>query len=134
MGEKGVHVHQEKIQAIINWPTPKTITELKGFLGICNYYRKFVKGFSQIYAPLRDLTRKGAFTWNDEAYVTFERMKKVMSTFPVLSLSDFSQSFILECDAFGERVEAILMKNRHPISYESQKLRGHDLLCTIYDK
>ena len=57
-----------------------------------------------------------------------------MSTFPVLSLPDFSQSFILECDAFGEGVEAILMKNRHPIVYERQKLRGHDLLCTIYDK
>lgn len=58
----------------------------------------------------------------------------MMSTFPVLSLPDFSQSFILECDAFGEGVEAILMKNRHPIVYERQKLRGHDLLCTIYDK
>ena len=57
-----------------------------------------------------------------------------MSTFPVLSLSDFSQSFILECDAFGEGVGDILMKNRHPIAYESQKLRGPELLYTIYDK
>jgi len=99
IGAKGVQVHQEKIQAIINWPTPRTLTELKIFLGICSYYRKIVKGFSQLYTPLTDLTRKGAFDWNDEARSTFETMKKVMSTCHVLSLPNFSQPFILECDA-----------------------------------
>ena len=54
IGVKGVQVHQEKIQAILDWPTPKTLTELKGFLGICCYYRRFVKGFSQLCAPLTD--------------------------------------------------------------------------------
>jgi hypothetical protein len=134
IGAKGVQVHQEKIQAIIDWPTPKTLTELKSFLGICNYYRKFVKGFSQLCAPLTDLTRKGAFEWSDEAQSTFDKMKKVMSTCPVLSLPDFSQPFILECDASGEGVGAVLMQNRHPIAYESRKLRGPELLYTIYDK
>jgi hypothetical protein len=86
IGEKGVQVHQENIQAIIDWPTPKTLTELKGFLGICCYYRRFVKGFSQLCAPLTDLTKKGAFTWNPEAQSTFDKMKKVMSTCPVLAL------------------------------------------------
>jgi hypothetical protein len=61
---KGVLVHQEKIQAIIDWPTPKTLTELKGFLGICFYYRRFVKGFSQLCTPLTDLTRKGELKWS----------------------------------------------------------------------
>jgi hypothetical protein len=134
IGEKGVHVHQEKIQAINNWPTPRTLTELKSFLGICSYYKKFVKGFSQLCAPLIDLTRKGAFEWNDEAQSTFEKMKKVMSTCLVLSLPDFSQPFILECDASGEGVGAVLMQNRHPIAYESRKLRGTELMYTIYDK
>jgi hypothetical protein len=134
IGEKGVQVHQEKIQAILDWPTPKTLTELKGFLGICSYYRRFVKGFSQLCAPLTDLTRKGAFRWSQEAHVTFDKMKKVMSTCSVLSLPDFSQPFILECDASGEGIGAVLMQNRHPISYESRKLRGPELLYTIYDK
>jgi len=71
IGEKGVQVHQEKIEAIINWPTPRTLTKLKGFLGICSYYRKFVKGYSQICAPLTDLTKKWAFTWSHEAHVLF---------------------------------------------------------------
>jgi hypothetical protein len=116
---KGVQVHQEKIQAIMEWPTPKTLTELRGFLSMCTYYRKFVKGFSQLCAPLTDLTKKGAFKWSEEARFTFEKMKKVMSTRPVLALPDFGQPFTLECDASGEGIEAVLMQNRHPLSYES---------------
>jgi hypothetical protein len=132
IGVKGVQV--QKIQAILDWPSPKTLTEIKGSLGICNYYKRFVKGFSQLCAPLTDLTRKGAFKWSIEAQSTFDTMKKVMSTCPVLSLPDFSQPFILECDASGEGVGVVLMQNRHPIAYESRKLRGPELFFTIYDK
>jgi hypothetical protein len=121
IGEKGVQVHQEKITAIREWPTPKTLTELRGFLGLCTYYRKFVKGFSQLCSPLTDLTKKGSFKWNDEAQVTMEKMKEVMSTYPVLALLDFSIPFTLECDASGEGIGAVLMQNRHPLSYESRK-------------
>jgi hypothetical protein len=134
IGEKGVQVHQEKITAIREWPTPKTLTELRGFLGLCTYYRKFVKGFSQLCAPLTDLTKKGSFKWNDEAQVTMEKMKKVMSTCPILALPDFSIPFTLECDASREGIGAVLMQNRHPLAYESQKLRGPELLYNIYNK
>jgi hypothetical protein len=134
IGVKGVQVHQEKIQAILDWPTPKTLTELKGFLGICCYYRRFVKGFSQLCAPLTDLTKKGAFKWSSEAQLTFDKMKKVMSTCPVLALPDFGQPFTVECDASGEGIGAVLMQKRHPLVYESRKLRGPELLYTIYDK
>jgi hypothetical protein len=134
IGVKGVQVHHEKIQAIVEWPTPKTITELRGFLRIRTYYRKFVKGLSQLCAPLTDLTKKGAFKWSEEAQFTFDKMKKVMSTCPVLALPDFDQSFILECDASGEGIGAVLMQNRHPLACESLKLRGPELLYTIYDK
>ena len=118
----------------MEWPTPKTLTELRGFLGICTYYMKFVKGFSQLCAPLTNLTKKGAFKWSEEAQFTFDKMKKVMSTCPVLALLDFGQPFTLECDASGEGIGAILMQNRHPLAYESRKLRGPELLYTIYDK
>jgi hypothetical protein len=134
IGVKGVQVHQEKIQAILDWPTPRAFIELKGFLGICCYYRRFVKGFSQLFAPLTDLTKKRAFKWNPEAQATFEKMKKVMSTCPVLALPDFTQPFTVECDASGEGIGAVLMQNMHPIVYESQKLRGPELLYTIFDK
>jgi hypothetical protein len=134
IGEKGVQVHQEKIKAIMEWPTPKTLTELRGFLGMCTYYRKFVKGFSQLCAPLTDLTKKGAFKWSEEAQFTMDKMKKVMSTCPVLALPDFGLPFTLECDASGEGIGVVLMQNRHPLAYESRKLRGPELLYSIYDK
>jgi hypothetical protein len=91
---------------------------LKGFWGICCYYRRVIKGFSQLFAPLTDLTKKGVFTWNPEAQATVEKMKKVMSTCLVLSLLNFTQPFIVECDASGVGIGAILMKNKHPIVYE----------------
>jgi hypothetical protein len=65
---QGVQVHQENIQAILDWPTPRTLTELRGFFGLCSYYRRFVKGFSQLGAPLTDLTKKGAFNWTEESH------------------------------------------------------------------
>jgi hypothetical protein len=83
----------------MEWPTPKTLTELRGFLGICTYYRKFVKEFSQLCAPLTNLTKKGAFQWSEEAQFTFDKMKKVMIACPILALPNFGQPFTLECDA-----------------------------------
>ena len=109
----------EKIRAIRDWPTPKTITELKGFLGLCTYYRRYVKGFSQFAAPLTDLTKKGAFTWTELAHRTFEETKTIMISCPVLALPDFSQPFIMECDASGEGIGVVLMQNHHPIAFES---------------
>jgi hypothetical protein len=134
IGANGVQVHQEKIPAIMEWPTPKTLIELREFLGMCTYYRKFVKGFSQLCAPLTDLTKKGAFKWSEEAQNTMDKMKKVMSTCPVLALPDFILPFTLECDASGEGIGVVLMQNRHPLACESRKLRGPELLYNIYDK
>ena len=75
------------------------MTELWGFVGICTYYRKVVKGFSQLAAPLIDLTKKGAFSWMDRTQKAFDRLKEVMSSCPVLVLPDFTRPFVLECDA-----------------------------------
>ena len=69
---------------------PKIVTELKGFLGLCTYYRRYVKGFSKFSAPLTDLTKKGEFTWKDLAQKTFEEMKTIMSSCSVLALPNFS--------------------------------------------
>jgi hypothetical protein len=129
-----VQVHQEKIQAIVDWPTPKTLTELRGFLSICSYYRRIFKGFSHICAPLTNLTKKGSFRWSEEAQSTFDKMKKVMITYSVLALPNFGQPFTLECDASREGIGVVLMQNRHPFAYERYKLRGDELLYTIYDK
>ena len=67
IGANGVQVHLKKIWEILYWPTSKTVTELKGFLGLCTYYKRYVSGFSQMTAPLTDITKKGAFSWSETA-------------------------------------------------------------------
>ena len=114
--------------------SPRNVTELRGFVGICTYYRKFFKGFSQLVAPLTDLTKKGAFSWTDTAQRAFDKLKEVMSTCPMLVLLDFTQSFVLECNASGEGVGTVLMQGGHPIAFKSRKLLPHERLYPIYDK
>ena len=84
--------------------------------------------------PLADLTKKGSFKWNEEAQATMGRMKEVMSTCLDLALPDFGVPFTFECNASGEGIWALLMQNRHPLAYESRKLRGPELLYNFYDK
>jgi hypothetical protein len=98
------------------------VIDLRSFFGLCNYYRRFVRGFSQLGAPLMDLTKHGAFVWTDESHKAFDHMKEVMGTCPVLALPDFTPPFGLECDASDEGIEAVLMQEGHPIIFESRKL------------
>ena len=95
----GVKVDMDKIRAILEWPHPKSLTELRGFIGICIYYRKFVKGFSQITSPLTDLKNKHSFQWNEGDEKSFQIMKEVISNCLILVLPDFSKPFVLECNA-----------------------------------
>eukprot|EP00253_Pinus_taeda_P026790 PITA_26790 len=89
----------------------------------------------QFYAKLsKYLTRKGAFSWSDTAQQAFDRLKEVMSSCPVLALPDFTQPFVLECDASGEGIDAVLMQGGHPIAFETRKLLPHERLYSIYNK
>ena len=131
---QGVRVDEEKIEAIRSWPRPKTLTQLRGFLGLCSYYRRFVKGFSKLTASLTNLTKKGAFSWNEEAQRAFETLKEVMSSCPVLAILDFSSPFELCCNASGEGIGAVLTQHKHPIAFESRKLKNIEQTYSVYDK
>jgi hypothetical protein len=126
-------VHQEKIRAILDWPTPKNMTELRSFFGLWSYYRRFVHGFSQLGALLTDLTKHGAFIWTEKSQEAFDHMKEVMGTCPVLALPHFTLPFVLECDASDEGIGAVLMQGGHPIVFESWKLSQLERLYSIYD-
>jgi hypothetical protein len=117
-----VQVHQEKIRAFLDWPMPRNVIELRSFFRLCSYYRQFVRGSSQLGAPLTDLTKHGAFIWTEKSQEAFDHMKEVMCTCPMLPLLDFTFPFVLECDASGEGICAILMQGGHPIVFESLKL------------
>jgi hypothetical protein len=134
VSHEGVKVDPNKIKAMMDWPIPKTLKNLRGFLGLTGYYRKFVRNYGRIAAPLTTLTKKDAFSWTPEATKTFEQLKEVMCKAPVLTTPDFTKTFIVECDASGNGIGAVLMQEGRPLAFESRSLKGKDLHKRIYEK
>ncbi|XP_057872313.1 uncharacterized mitochondrial protein AtMg00860-like [Cryptomeria japonica] len=102
IGAQGVSVDEEKLKAIQNWRRPSNLTQLRGFVGLCSDYRRFVRVFSQLADPLTNQLKKGAFVWTPTVQQDFDKLKEVMSSYPVLAIPDFSHPFVLECDASGK--------------------------------
>ncbi|VVA40894.1 PREDICTED: Retrovirus-related Pol poly from transposon, partial [Prunus dulcis] len=93
---EGIYVDPQKIEAVVNWPRPTSVTEIRSFLGLAEYYRHFVEGFSTIAAPLTYLTRKRVkFAWSDKCEESFNELKTGMTTAPVLALPDDSGNFVI---------------------------------------
>ena len=106
---KGLHVEQGKIQAIEKWPTPTSLVYVQSFLGLCNYYRKFIFKFSELAAPLTYLTRKNIkFVWSDKQQHAFDHLKYVLCSAPVLRLFDFDAKTRVICDASSFCCGAVL--------------------------
>jgi hypothetical protein len=103
VGKDGVRVDPKNIEAMQDWPHPKTLNRFHGFLGLTGYYRKFVHNYEKIAAPLTALLKNNSFTWTPAAAQDFQTLKMDMCTTPVLSLPDFTKTFVLECDASRER-------------------------------
>lgn len=99
----------KKIRVMKNWPLPKTVSELRGFLGLTRYYRRFVQGYGVIAALLTKLLHKDGFKWDEEAIAMSERLKEAMVVVPVLALPDFSLPFLIEIDASGYRLGVVLL-------------------------
>lgn len=122
VSKQGVTADPAKVEAMVSWPIPKTIKQLRGFLGLTGYYRHFIKHYATIAAPLTDLLQKDSFVWSEEATKAFEALKSSMTTTPVLRLPNFSIPFVMETDASNTRIGTVLMQEEQPVAFFSKKM------------
>lgn len=128
IGEGGITTDPEKILAITNWPVPKNLKQVRGFLGLAGWYRRFLHNFSTETFPITEvISTKKRFCWTEEAQKSFERVKSLLTTAPVLANPDFSKKFYLHCDASDYGIGAVLVQldqeeNERPIAFMSKKL------------
>jgi hypothetical protein len=127
ISKEGVKVDPNKIKEITEWSKPKSISKLRGFMGLTGYYHRFIKNYAHITAPLTNLLKKNSFHWSEEAGRCFEAMKKILSSTPVLATPNFTKPFVIECDASGFGIGAVLMQEGHPIAFERRKLNKREL-------
>jgi hypothetical protein len=117
---EGVAMDADKVAAVAAWPTPQSPRALRGFLGLAGYYRKYIRDFDLIAAPLTRLLRRDAFSWDEEATTAFEALQRALTTGPVLRMPDFDMSFVVDCDASGIGFGAVLHQGEGPLAFFSR--------------
>ncbi|XP_073033805.1 uncharacterized protein [Primulina eburnea] len=134
ISEQGVSVDPKKVEAIKGWPQPKTVTEVRSFLGLAGYYRKFVEGFSSIAIPLTKLTQKNSkFIWNEACEKSFETLKTKLSSTPVLILPEDGKNFTIYSDASKGGLGCVLMQEGQVIAYASLQLKPYEQNYPTHD-
>ncbi|GJW53853.1 putative reverse transcriptase domain-containing protein [Tanacetum coccineum] len=127
-------VDPAKIEAVKNWPVPKSPTEVRQFMGLAGYYRRFIEGFSLIAKPLTKLTQKNKrFEWGADEDEAFQKLKQDLCTAPILALPEGPDDFVVYCDASLKGYGAVLMQRDKVIAYASRQLKTHEENYTTHD-
>ncbi|GJW44525.1 putative reverse transcriptase domain-containing protein [Tanacetum coccineum] len=131
---KGVHVDPAKVEAIRNWSAPTTPKEVRQFLGLAGYYRRFIEGFSLISKPLTKLTEKNKkYEWGTDEDEAFQTLKQKLCSAPILALPEGTENFVVYCDASHKGFGAVLMQREKVIAYASRQLKKHEENYTTHD-
>ncbi|GJS90972.1 putative reverse transcriptase domain-containing protein [Tanacetum coccineum] len=131
---QGIHVDPAKIKSIKDWASPKSPIEIRQFLGLAGYYRRFIEGFLKIAKPMTKLTQKKVkFDWGDKEEAEFQLLKQKLCSAPILALPDRSEDFIAYCDASIKGLGAVLMQREKVIAYASRQLKIHEKNYTTHD-
>ena len=136
---QGIHASPEKVKAVVEWPRPENVHDVRSFLGLASYYRKFIRGFSEIARPLTDLTKAAkTWDWKEPQNSAFLRLKVALATAPVLLLPNFEKQFIVTTDASDAAVGAILEQDHgrglQPIAFASRKLNSTEMRYSAYER
>lgn len=130
----GVSIDNSKTEAMLQWPRPTNVIELRGFLGLTGYYRHFVKNYGTLAKPLTQLLKKKQFHWSDTAEAAFLNLKTAMTNTPVLAMPNFAEPFTIETDACDDGIGAVLMQQGKPIAFLSKALSDTHKRLSIYEK
>jgi hypothetical protein len=128
IGRDGLAVDPHKVDAVRQWPAPTNVSELRSFLGLAGYYRRFLEQYSKVALPLTELTKDEVeWKWTDAEKGSFEQLKDMLSNAPVLKLADPERPYVIHCDASGYAIGACLMQDQgnglQPVSYISAKMK-----------
>jgi hypothetical protein len=132
---EGVATEPSKITVVVSWPVPVNVKQPRGFLGLTGYYRRFIKHYGMLSAPLTHLLRKGVpFVWTTSTHQAFDILKQALVQAPVLIVPDFTKQFTVETDASDTWFGVVLMQDGHPISYLSKPIFGRNKALSTYEK
>ncbi|GKB06655.1 putative reverse transcriptase domain-containing protein [Tanacetum coccineum] len=131
---EGIHIDPTKIESIKDWESPKTLTEIRQFLSLAGYYRRFIKGLPKIAKPMTKLTQKSVkFNWGEKEETAFQTLKQKLCSAPILALPEGSENFVVYCDASHKGLGAVLMQKEKVIAYASRQLKIHEKNYTTHD-
>ena len=124
---EGIVVDPKKIKSIIEWPVPKDVADIQSFMGIIEYYRRFIEGFSKIVYPITSLQKKETkFNWSQKCQDSFNKLKELLTSAPILKVANPDKYFTVCVDASKEGLGGVLTQEGHVICYESRKLKEHE--------
>jgi len=131
---KGIAVDPGKVEAVVKWENPKSATEIRSFVGLAGYYRRFIQGFSKIVAPLTLLTRKDQpFIWTNKCEESFQELKRRLTSAPILVIPDVEKPFEVYCDASHFELGCVLTEEKKAIAYASTQLKVHERNYPTHD-
>ncbi|WVZ97582.1 hypothetical protein U9M48_043107 [Paspalum notatum var. saurae] len=134
LSEKGVAVDPSKVKDVLNWKQPETVTDIRSFLGLAGYYRRFIMDFSKTVKPMTSLTKKNAkYVWSPNCEEAFHTLKKLLTSAPVLAQPDVTKPFDVYCDASSNGLSCVLMQEGKVIAYASLQLRKHEVNYPTHD-
>lgn len=134
ISDQGVSIDSNKIAAMLHWPVPTTLTEVRAFMGLTGYYRRFVKGYGILTKPLTNLLTLKQFVWAPAAQEAFDDIKVAMTQTPVLALPNFEETFTIEADAYLDGIGVVLMQKGQHVAYLSKSLGKKHRELSIYEK
>ena len=134
VSEERIRVDQKKIEVIIEWKPPRNVTEVRSFLGLVGYYRRFVKGFSMTAAPMKRLLQKNVrFDWSEKCLASFEKLKSFLTEAPVLTQSTYGKEYVIFSDASLNGLGCVLMQEGKMVAYASRQLKQHEKNYPTHD-